>query len=80
MLYLEVGCGPGVLRAIFSRYGYKTIGADLDLKIFLPTRLTTIVIVADIHSLPFSTNSFDLITATNLLFLLTQPVLALVEN
>lgn len=74
---LDVGCGPGLLPAIFSQFGCNAIGVDLDLEMFQPAPLHSIVAVADVYDLPFQAQSFDLITAANLLFLLSEPVLAL---
>lgn len=76
-LTLDVGCGPGLLPAIFSQFGCKAIGVDLDLEMFQPSPLHSIVAVADVFDLPFQAQSFDLITAANLIFLLSEPVLAL---
>jgi ubiquinone/menaquinone biosynthesis C-methylase UbiE len=46
---------------------------------FHPSPLHTTVVVADVNALPFRPQIFDLITATNLLFLLDRPVFALIE-
>lgn len=79
MQSLDVGCGPGLLPAIFSSFGCKAIGVDSDPEMFHPSPLHTISAVADAYTLPFASNTFDLITATNLLFLLSNPVKALIE-
>lgn len=76
---LDVGCGPGLLPAIFSRFGCRAVGLDLDPEMFHPSPLYPIMAVADVNALPFTSKTFDLITATNLLFLLPQPILALIE-
>lgn len=75
---LDVGCGPGLLPAIFASLGCISLGADLDAEMFKPAPLHPAVVVADGGRLPFKPHSFDLITATNLLFLLPQPVVVLV--
>jgi len=73
-LTLDVGCGPGLLPAIFSRFGCVATGVDIDREMFSPTPLHPGVLVADGMRLPFMPQSFDLITATNLLFLLPDPL------
>lgn len=78
-LALDVGCGPGLLPAIFSRFACFSVGVDLDEKMFQNKRLHSSLAVADGIGLPFSLETFDLVTASNLLFLLSQPVLALTE-
>jgi SAM-dependent methyltransferase len=78
-LTLDVGCGPGLLPQIFSKLGCKAMGIDLDRAMFHPSPLHPMVGVADIYSLPFENNTFDLITCSNLLFMLQEPVQALVE-
>ena len=76
---LDVGCGPGLLPALFARSHCQSIGIDLDLKMLNPSPLHPLVAVADIYSLPFSSQSFDLVSASNLLFLLPEPLTALRE-
>ncbi len=76
---LDVGCGPGLLPAILRHFGCRAVGVDLDSEMFKPAPLNPIVGIADVMCLPFAAKEFDLITATNLLFLLPQPLGALVE-
>jgi SAM-dependent methyltransferase len=76
---LDVGCGPGLLPSIFARLGCKAFGVDVDLEMFLPSPLHPLVAIGDVHRLPFCSHTFDLITASNLLFLLPEPVSALLE-
>jgi len=78
-LTLDVGCGPGLLPAIFAGRGCKAIGVDLDPAMLRSSALHKLVAVGDIFSLPFPSKSFDLVTASNLLFLLAEPIQALVE-
>jgi ubiquinone/menaquinone biosynthesis C-methylase UbiE len=76
---LDVGCGPGLLPAIFSKSDCQAIGVDLDLGMFRPQPLHSRVVVADVFSLPFPADSFNLVTCSNLLFLLSEPVYAMEE-
>jgi SAM-dependent methyltransferase len=78
-LTLDVGCGPGLLPAICSRLGCRAVGVDIDPEMFRPSSLHSAIVVADGYQLPFKLHTFDLITATNLLFLLPQPSLLLIE-
>ena len=78
-LTLDVGCGPGFLPAIFSRLGCRAVGVDIDPEMFRPSPLHPAIAVADGAWLPFNFHTFDLITATNLLFLVPQPSLVLIE-
>jgi ubiquinone/menaquinone biosynthesis C-methylase UbiE len=78
-LTLDVGCGPGLLPAVFSSLGCMAVGVDIDMEMFRPTPLHPIATIANAQHLPFKTQCFDLVTATNLLFLLPQPVSVLVE-
>jgi ubiquinone/menaquinone biosynthesis C-methylase UbiE len=76
-LALDVGCGPGLLPALFAQAGCFAVGADLTPKMFQPQPLHPTVTTADALALPFPANIFDLITASNLLFLLPDPLPAL---
>jgi SAM-dependent methyltransferase len=78
-LTLDIGCGPGLLPSIFSQMGCRSLGIDLDLEMFKPSPLHTMVAVADVDALPFKRDAFDLITASNLVFLLAEPINALVK-
>lgn len=78
-LVLDVGCGPGLLPALFTRAGCQAFGLDLDYDGFAPPRLYTALAQADALHLPFPECSFHLVTASNLLFLLPDPLLALCE-
>jgi len=78
ILALDVGCGPGLLPALLSRRGCLAIGADLE---FMPRpgRLHPTLLQSDAVHLPFVSFTFNLITATNTLFLLPNPQAALTE-
>ncbi len=78
-LTLDVGCGPGLLPALFSKMSCKAVGVDLDIEMFKPLPLHLVVSVADVNALPFKFNTFDLITASNLVFLLPEPLQALIR-
>jgi SAM-dependent methyltransferase len=78
-LTLDVGCGPGLLPAIFSQMGCLACGIDLDIEMFKPSPLHPLAAVADVSALPFSFQTFDLITASNLVFLLPEPVQVLIK-
>lgn len=74
---LDVGCGPGLLPAILAREGCRSFG--LDLEVLASTRLHPHIALADALNLPFPVESFDLVTASNLLFFLPNPLAALLE-
>ncbi len=76
---LDVGTGPGLLPALLAQRGCRSFGADLDPEMFKPNVLHPEVAIANSLDLPFSTQSFDLVTASNLLFLLSEPLGALNE-
>jgi SAM-dependent methyltransferase len=76
---LDVGCGPGIFPAMLSSRGCRAFGVDLDPNAFLPEPLHADVAIADAVRLPFPDNSFDLVTASNLLFLVPNPVQVLRE-
>jgi SAM-dependent methyltransferase len=78
-LILDAGCGPGILPEIFSKSGCTAIGIDVDPLMFYPAPLHLSVAVADIYRLSFRENTFDLITCSNVLFLLANPARALFE-
>lgn len=75
---LDVGCSPGLLPSIFAHNGHTAFGVDVSF-FLLSKRLSTHLAQADAACLPFSSAIFDLVTATNLLFLLDTPMQALLE-
>ncbi len=75
---LDVGCGPGLLPAIFAQRGCHSFGIDIDIGL-LTSRLSLNLAAAETFSLPFQDGMFDLVTAVNLLFLLNDPIRALHE-
>jgi ubiquinone/menaquinone biosynthesis C-methylase UbiE len=74
-----VGCGPGLLPAVLAKLGCNSIGVDVDPKMFRPVPLHRVIATGDVFGLPFRAKTFDLVTASNLLFLLSRPTDALVE-
>jgi len=78
-LTLDVGTGPGLLPALLTRAGCCSFGTDLDPEMFQPNPLHKDVVIAESLVLPFPSRAFDLVTASNVLFLLPQPLMALKE-
>lgn len=75
---LDVGCGPGLLPAIFTQKGCRSFGVDIDF-VLLTSNLSPCLAAADVFFLPFPAGIFDLVTAVNLLFLLDDPPRAFQE-
>ena len=71
---LDVGCGPGLLPALFARRGCLAFGVDLEAGMLRAGRLHPSLAQADVTHLPFEDDAFDLVTASNLLFLLADPL------
>jgi ubiquinone/menaquinone biosynthesis C-methylase UbiE len=78
-LTLDVGCGPGLMPALLAQRGCRALGVDFDPEMFRPDPLHPQVALADALRIPFPDETFDLVTASNLLFLLPQPEQALRE-
>ncbi len=78
-LTLDIGCGPGMLPALLAIRDCHAFGVDLNPSIFSPQSLHADVAAADTICLPFPAGSFHLVTASNLLFLLSEPQRALGE-
>jgi ubiquinone/menaquinone biosynthesis C-methylase UbiE len=77
-IILDVGCGPGLLPALLAERGCKSYGVDFDFSLLSSGIIPTLA-QAEALSLPFQSATFNLVTATNLLFLLDDPVRALRE-
>ena len=83
---LDIGCGPGLLPAIFTQRGCKAYGIDYDFAL-LASHLISSLVQADALKLPFQSSTlrpgsgqaFNLVTVTNVLFLLDNPLRALKE-
>lgn len=64
---LDVGCGPGAALLYLSRFG-DVIGVDLSDEALKYAKKRGKVIKADISSLPFENESFDLVTCLDVLY------------
>lgn len=77
-LAMDVGCGAGLLPALLEARGCTTLGVDLE-NVPPDERLFSYLAQADACRLPFPAGQFDLVTASNLLFFLSEPQDALRE-
>jgi ubiquinone/menaquinone biosynthesis C-methylase UbiE len=77
-IILDVGTGPGLLPAIFAQNGCQAIGLD-DAQEMFAEALHKSLVLGSVFQLPFPDKSFNLLTASNLLFLLPDPDAALHE-
>ena len=75
-LILDIGCGPGLLPALFACEDHISFGIDADF-LLLSSSLSPNLAQADALYPPFRPSTFNLITATNVLFLLDDPQAAL---
>lgn len=74
---LDVGCGPGLLPALFGQKGVQAFGIDRD-----PEMLRSALhpgSIAEATQLPFEAGTFDLVTASNVLYLSPDPFPILAE-
>lgn len=76
---LDVGCGPGLLPALLARQGCRAFGLDIDFTALSPLRLHPDLALGTNMHLPYPAHTFDLVTASNLLFILADPLTALIE-
>jgi len=80
---LDVGCGPGGLARHLAAQGCVPIGLDRDMQMALLAARSNLAkyacLQADAHRLPFAAERFDLVTATNVVFLLDRPQDGLAE-
>jgi SAM-dependent methyltransferase len=74
---LDIGSGPGLLVALFAKAGAQAFGIDHDLEMFQPNPLHPDVAAGDVLRLPFAKHTFDLITASNVIYLQADPLAAL---
>ncbi len=76
---LDVGCGPGLLPALFARAGAVALGCDHDMDMFAQPLHPGSLLAADGAQLPFADHSFEMVTASNLLYLHPAPRQLLAE-
>lgn len=74
-LALDVGSGPGLFPEMLRRRGCRAWGVDLDDVLLHQNHL----VQADACLLPFPDATFHMVTASNLLFFLSEPGAALSE-
>ena len=77
-LILDIGTGPGLLPAIFTQNECRAFGIDSSFTMFRDA-LHPDLVLANTYFVPFKPSTFNLITASNLLFLLPDPLSALIE-
>ena len=75
---LDVGTGPALAPALAAQQGYTAVGVDND-PAMLAQSLHPAVALADAERLPFPAGAFDLTLASNLLYLLPEPLPVLRE-
>ncbi len=75
---LDVGTGPALGPALAAAQGHWAVGVDYDAAM-LAQRQHPLAVLAKAEHLPFPKAWFDLTTASNLLFLLDDPLPALQE-
>ena len=82
---LDVGCGPGALVRQFARRGCLVVGVDADpAMVARAEELAAEMPGAEFRqgsvlALPFGADEFDRVTATNVIFLLPDPLAGLME-
>ncbi len=77
-LVLDFGCGNGRHMGLYSLYGLRCIGIDIQAKMIELARNYEEVVIADGRYLPFK-NCFDLIMVRYVLHHMTNPCLGLSE-
>lgn len=75
---LDAGTGPGLFPARMAQAGCHAVGIDTDFSL-LASGVFPVLARATIERLPFPAATFDLVTATNVIFLLGDPLAALRE-
>ena len=80
---LDIGCGPGGLARHLAALGCVTIGLDRDMQMAVLAAHSygakVPCLQADAQRLPSADEKFDLVTATNVVFLLDRPQDGLAE-
>ncbi len=80
---LDVGCGPGSLARHLARDGHTVIGIDadplmIDRAQYLATEVNGVTFeIGDVRHLRFDEGVFDVALATNVIFLLADPLAGL---
>ena len=80
---LDVGCGPGSLARHLARDGHTVTGIDadplmIDRAQYLATEVSGVTFeVGDVRNLRFDDGTFDAALATNVIFLLADPLAGL---
>ena len=80
---LDVGCGPGSLARHLARAGHTVTGIDadplmIDRAQYLATEVSGVEFeIGDVQSLRFADAAFDAALATNVLFLIADPLAGL---
>ena len=84
---LDIGTGPGFFSVIMSDLGYKVTAVDCSENMLLEARrnvenagFSVQFVKADVHKLPFSDNTFDLLVCRNLVWTLENPAEAYKES
>jgi ubiquinone/menaquinone biosynthesis C-methylase UbiE len=78
-LTLDVGSGPGLFPCLLRQRGCSAWGVDVDEELLRQNRLGQPLVLADALFLPFPSRTFHLVTASNLLFFLVDPVAVMRE-
>jgi len=79
---LDVGCGPGALVRLLAAQGCVAEGVDADADMVASAQELAPTLTfqhGNIHNLPYASNQFNLVTATNVVFLQKEPLVALKE-
>lgn len=82
---LDIGCGPGMFCRMLQENGYRVTGVDREDDMVAAATLAsahqpeTKFLRGDAESLPFDRDQFDLVVMTNLLFFLSDPLVAVRE-
>jgi ubiquinone/menaquinone biosynthesis C-methylase UbiE len=82
---LDVGCGPGSLARHLARDGHMVTGIDtdplmIDRAQYLATELPSVTFeLGDVKKLRYDDASFDAALATNVIFLIANPLVGLKE-
>lgn len=83
---LDIGCGPGFLTILFSKYGYEATGVDGASNMIHQARKNAVendcypdFEIMDCHHLDFQNDTFDLVISRNVVWTLYDPAAAYKE-